>query len=72
MKNPSEIWLSTHDKKGFQTNYIKHYQDMSVMVSTTLSEADKGIQIETWFKIDYEKPLERRKGLLIYKKKKED
>ena len=45
---------------------------MSVMVSTTLSEADKGIQIETWFKIDYEKPLERRKGLLIYKKKKED
>ena len=72
LKNPSEVWLSTHDKKGFQTNYIKHYQDMSVMVSTTLSEADKGIQIETWFKIDYEKPLERRKGLLIYKKKKED
>lgn len=72
LKNPSEVWLSTHDKKGFQTNYIKHYQDMSVMVSTTLSEADKGIQIETWFKIDYKKPLERRKGLLIYKKKKED
>lgn len=72
LKNPSEVWLSTHDKKGFQTNYIKHYGDMSVLVSTTLDEENMGVQIETWFKIDYDKPLERRKGLLIRHNKKED
>lgn len=72
LHNPDEVWLSTHDKKGFQTNYIKHYQDMSILISTTLSSEMKNIQIETWFKIDYNKPLERRKGLLIHQKKKED
>ncbi|MCO7355759.1 DUF935 family protein [Riemerella anatipestifer] len=70
LKNPSEVWLSAHDKKGFQTNYIKHYKDMSILVSTTLNEEMKGIQIETWFKIDYDKPLERRKGILIHRNKK--
>ena len=71
LKNPNEVWLSTHGKKGFQTHYIKHYQDMSVMVVTSTVDKEtneitmKGTQIETWFKIDYDKPLERRKGLLI-------
>lgn len=67
LKNPSEVWLSIHDKKGFQTNYIKHYKDMSILVSTTLNEEFQGLKVETWFAIDYRKPLERRKGLLIKK-----
>jgi len=67
LSDPSEVWVSTHDKKGLQTNYIKHYKDMSLMVSTSINEEMQGMEIETWFDIDYTKPLERRKGLLIKK-----
>ena len=67
LKQPDEVWLTKHNKKGFQTNYIKHYKNMSIFMSTTLNESMEGIEIETWFDLDYTKNLNRRAGLLIKK-----
>lgn len=73
LKTPDEVWLTKHYKKGFQTNYIKHYQNMSLLVSTTLNGELEATQIETWFDIDYQnKSLNRRTGILIKKKKGDD
>ncbi|MRI64665.1 DUF935 family protein [Ornithobacterium rhinotracheale] len=70
LKQPDEVWLTTHYKKGYQTNYIKHYKNMSLLVSTTLDETMEATQVETWFDIDYEnKNLNRRAGILIKSKK---
>jgi SPP1 gp7 family putative phage head morphogenesis protein len=69
LAKPDEVWLTKHYKKGYQTNYIKHYANKSLLVSTTLGEGMEGVQIETWFDIDYTKPLNRRTGLLIKKGK---
>ncbi len=66
LKNPDEVWLNKHQKKGYQTSYIKHYKDMSVMVTTSLNEEIQVTEIETWFDINYNNTsLERRKGILI-------
>lgn len=70
LKQPDEVWLVKHSKKGYQSNYIKHYKNMSLLVSTTLDETMEATQVETWFDIDYSNEhLNRRAGILIKSKK---
>ncbi len=66
LNDPDEVWMNIHNKRGFQTSYIKHYNDRSVIIITSMNLEKTTLEIETWFEIDLNnKSLERRKGLKI-------
>ena len=66
LNNPDEVWMNIHPKRGFQTSYIKHYSDRSLIVITSMDMERTSLEIETWFEINLNnKSLERRKGLKI-------
>ncbi len=69
LKKPDEVWLKDYSRKNeFQTMYVKYYQDMAIVVNTTLNNTMEGLEINTWYQMKG-KEKDLRKGLLIKKGK---
>ena len=67
LKKPSEVWVSMNDKKSLQTTYVKHYNDRSLSITTTVNEKLEGTEIKSWS--DNDQSGKNRAGLLIKKAK---
>lgn len=70
LNDPDEVYFTKYKKKegkaSFQTNYIKFFEDVAIVVNT-LTGSDL-VEIKTWFKLKAAEDVIRR-GYLIYSKK---
>jgi len=69
LKNPDEVYFYKYQggKAYYQTNYIKHFEDRSVVITTDLGSDN--VRLFTWFNVKQDESKIRR-GYLIHQNKK--
>lgn len=69
LKNPDEVYFYKYKggKDYYQTNYIKHFEDRSVVISTDVG--DDNVRLFTWFNLKQDE-AKVRQGYLIHQNKK--
>jgi len=65
------VYFTYKNKKNFQYNYIKMYNDKPMVVIANFSgvknaDKDLGLFVKTWYEVDNEDAI--RKGILIKKR----
>ncbi|MAX81738.1 MAG: hypothetical protein CL843_16370 [Crocinitomicaceae bacterium] len=64
LQNPDEVWLNEYKIGKFQYNFVKHYNDETMVVNAEISKY--GFDLKTWYKGKMSQDS-FRKGLVIKK-----
>lgn len=63
LAKPSEVWLRTNGKSGYQLEYLAYYEDLVFEVTAALSELE--LNITSWKKVTAATAEKKRAGMLI-------
>jgi SPP1 gp7 family putative phage head morphogenesis protein len=63
LNKPDEVWFNEHKDKTFNSNYIKFFKDMAILVKVALNPEMEGLEILDWIIMADE--LKQRAGLKI-------